>query len=68
MYNPSPTGGREKLNDLTEGGALKDAGVKIKGVAVTKRLTGSPDVVDTSQFEYSAQQERIMKSTAFQNK
>merc|ERR1712125_239845 len=34
----------------------------------SKRLTDSPVVVVTSQFGYSAQQEKIMKAQAFQNK
>merc|ERR1711896_56864 len=46
----------------------KDAGVKIEAVALSKRLTDSPVVVVTSQFGYSAQQEKIMKAQAFQNK
>merc|ERR1711907_335437 len=58
----------EKLTDLTEKGAMKDAGVKIEKVEVSKRLTESPVVVVTSQFGYSAQQEKIMKAQAFQNK
>merc|ERR1712238_554486 len=33
-----------------------------------ERLTESPVVVVTSQFGYSAQQERVMKAQAFQNK
>merc|ERR1712078_567873 len=45
----------------------KDAGVKIEAVAISKRLTESPVVVVTSQFGYSAQQERVMKAQAFQN-
>merc|ERR1712071_222210 len=36
--------------------------------ALSKRLTDSPVVVVTSQFGYSAQQEKIMKAQAFQNK
>merc|ERR1712185_178748 len=52
----------------TEKGAMKDAGVKIEAVSVSKRLTDSPVVVVTSQFGYSAQQEKIMKAQAFQNK
>merc|ERR1719254_2698 len=47
---------------------MKDAGVKIEKVEVSKRLTESPVVVVTSQFGYSAQQERVMKAQAFQNK
>merc|ERR1712146_7964 len=54
--------------DLTEKGAMKDAGVKIEKVELSKRLTDSPVVVVTSQFGYSAQQEKIMKAQAFQNK
>merc|ERR1712176_550053 len=56
------------LTDLTEKGAMKDAGVKAEKVEVSKRLTDSPVVVVTSQFGYSAQQERVMKAQAFQNK
>merc|ERR1712178_230356 len=61
-------GGTEKLTDLTEKGAMKEAGVKIEKVELSKRLTDSPVVVVTSQFGYSAQQEKIMKAQAFQNK
>merc|ERR1712050_702067 len=60
--------GKEKLTDLTEKGAMKDAGVKIEKVEISKRLTESPVVVVTSQFGYSAQQEKVMKAQAFQNK
>merc|ERR1712127_755417 len=49
-------------------GAMKDAGVKIEAVSISKRLTNSPVVVVTSQFGYSAQQEKSMKAQAFQNK
>merc|ERR1712186_210726 len=52
----------------TEKGAMKDAGVKVEKVEISKRLTESPVVVVTSQFGYSAQQEKIMKAQAFQNK
>merc|ERR1712115_396090 len=41
---------------------------KIEAVSLSKRLTDSPVVVVTSQFGYSAQQEKIMKAQAFQNK
>merc|ERR1711982_170624 len=40
----------------------------IEAVSLSKRLTDSPVVVVTSQFGYSAQQEKIMKAQAFQNK
>merc|ERR1712227_686228 len=47
---------------------MKDAGVKVEKVEISKRLTESPVVVVTSQFGYSAQQERVMKAQSFQNK
>merc|ERR1712217_924023 len=68
MYKPLTDWWKDKLTDLTEKGALKDAGVKIEKVEVSKRLTESPVGVVTSQFGYSAQQERVMKAQAFQNK
>merc|ERR1712118_636153 len=68
MYKPLTDWWKEKLTDFTENGAMKDAGVKIEAVAISKRLTESPVVVVTSQFGYSAQQERVMKAQAFQNK
>merc|ERR1739838_212459 len=40
----------------------------IEKVEISKRLTDSPVVVVTSQFGYSAQQERVMKAQSFQNK
>merc|ERR1712109_360152 len=68
MYKPLTDWWKEKLTDLTEKGAMKDAGVKIEKVELSKRLTDSPVVVVTSQFGYSAQQEKVMKAQAFQNK
>merc|ERR1712113_893363 len=68
MYKPLTDWWKDKLTDLTEKGAMKDAGVKIEKVEVSKRLTESPVVVVTSQFGYSAQQEKVMKAQAFQNK
>merc|ERR1712196_247809 len=68
MYKPLTDWWKEKLTELTEKGAMKDAGVKIEKVELSKRLTDSPVVVVTSQFGYSAQQEKIMKAQAFQNK
>merc|ERR1712099_96389 len=68
MYKPLTDWWKEKLTDLTEKGAMKDAGVKVEKVEISKRLTDSPVVVVTSQFGYSAQQERVMKAQAFQNK
>merc|ERR1712187_594863 len=68
MYKPLTDWWKDTLTDLTEKGAMKDAGVKIEAVSISKRLTESPVVVVTSQFGYSAQQEKIMKAQAFQNK
>merc|ERR1712203_930840 len=68
MYKPLTDWWKEKLTDLTEKGAMKDAGVKLEKVELSKRLTESPVVVVTSQFGYSAQQEKVMKAQAFQNK
>eukprot|EP00434_Breviolum_minutum_P021413 symbB.v1.2.018894.t1/scaffold1526.1/size113566/1 len=68
MYKPLTDWWKKKLTDLTESGAMKEAGVKVEKVDVSKRLTESPVVVVTSQFGYSAQQEKVMKSQAFQNK
>merc|ERR1712005_34121 len=68
MYKPLTDWWKETLTEVTEKGAMKDAGVKIEKVEVSKRLTDSPVVVVTSQFGYSAQQEKIMKAQAFQNK
>merc|ERR1712204_18460 len=68
MYKPLTDWWKEKLTDLTEKGAMKESGVKIEKVELSKRLTDSPVVVVTSQFGYSAQQEKIMKAQAFQNK
>merc|ERR1711988_958918 len=68
MYKPLTDWWKDKLTDLTEKGAMKDAGVKVEKVEVSKRLTESPVVVVTSQFGYSAQQEKVMKAQAFQNK
>merc|ERR1712084_172808 len=68
MYKPLTDWWKDSLTELTEKGAMKDAGVKIEKVEVSKRLTESPVVVVTSQFGYSAQQERVMKAQAFQNK
>merc|ERR1711990_310526 len=68
MYKPLTDYWKDTLTEFTEKGAMKDAGVKIEKVEISKRLTDSPVVVVTSQFGYSAQQERVMKAQAFQNK
>merc|ERR1719414_1599880 len=68
MYKPLTDWWKDSLTDFTEKGAMKDAGVKIEKVELSKRLTESPVVVVTSQFGYSAQQERVMKAQSFQNK
>merc|ERR1712203_1052367 len=68
MYKPLTDWWKDTMGDYTEKGALKDSGVKIEKVEISKRLTDSPVVVVTSQFGYSAQQEKVMKAQAFQNK
>merc|ERR1712048_1484610 len=68
MYKPLTDWWKEQLTALTEKGAMKTSGVKIDGVVLSKRLTDSPCVVVTSQFGYSAHQEKIMRAQAFQNK
>merc|ERR1712232_673502 len=68
MYKPLTDWWKDKLSDLTEKGALKDTGVKIEAVSLSKRLTDAPLTVVTSQFGYSAHQEKVMKAQAFQNK
>merc|ERR1711920_1087515 len=68
MYKPLTDWWKDTLTALTEKGAMKDAGVKVEKVEISKRLTDSPVVVVTSQFGYSAQQEKVMKAQAFQNK
>merc|ERR1711977_716229 len=68
MYKPLTDWWKDQLSDLTEKGALKDTGVKIESVAISKRLTEAPLTVVTSPFGYSAHQEKIMKAQAFQNK
>merc|ERR1712190_4505 len=68
MYKPLTDWWKDSLTEFTEKGAMKDAGVKIEKVEISKRLTESPVVVVTSQFGYSAQRERVMKAQAFQNK
>merc|ERR1712093_498911 len=68
MYKPLTDWWKDKLTDFTEKGAMKDGGVKIEKVEISKRLTDSPVVVVTSQFGYSAQQEKVMKAQSFQNK
>merc|ERR1711972_433152 len=68
MYKPLTDWWKDTLTDFTEKGAMKDAGVKVEKVEISKRLTESPVVVVTSQFGYSAQQEKVMKAQAFQNK
>merc|ERR1712187_1097704 len=68
MYKPLTDWWMEKLTDLTEKGAMKDAGVKVEKVEISKLFTFSPVVVVTSHFGYSAQQEKVMKAQSFQNK
>ena len=50
------------LTDLTEKGGMKQSGVKVDNVVLSKRLVAAPVVVVTSQFGYSAHQEKIMRA------
>merc|ERR1712039_359325 len=50
MYKPLTDWWKDSLTEFTEKGAMKDAGVKIEKVEISKRLTESPVVVVTSQF------------------
>merc|ERR1712100_429924 len=68
MYKPLTDWWKDKLTEFTEKGAMKDAGVKVEKVEISKRLTESPVVVVTSQFGYSAQQEKIMKRRLFRTR
>jgi len=68
LYKPLTDWWKDNLTKLTESGGMKSSGVKIDGVVLSKRLTESPVVVVTSQFGYSAHQEKIMRAQAFQNK
>merc|ERR1711979_38934 len=49
MYKPLTDWWKDSLTDLTEKGAMKDAGVKVEKVEISKRLTDSPVVVVTSR-------------------
>ena len=68
MYKPLTDWLKDELTAVTEKGALKSTGLKIESVVLSKRLVDSPCVVVTSQFGYSAHQEKIMRAQAFQNK
>merc|ERR1712186_73011 len=68
MYKPLTDWWKEVLTDFTEKGGMKESGVKFEKVELSKRLTDAPVVVVASGFGYSAQQEKIMKAQAFQNK
>merc|ERR1712066_712174 len=50
MYKPLTEWWKETLTQLTEKGAMKESGVKVEKVEISKRLTESPVVVVTSQF------------------
>ena len=52
MYKHLTDWQKDSLTDLTEKGAMKDAGVKVEKVEFSKCLTESPVTVVTSQFDY----------------
>jgi len=65
MYEPLTKWFKETLTELTDKGALSKSGVKIGEVQLSKRLTTAPCTVVSSQFGYTAQQEKMMKAQAF---
>ena len=68
LFKPLTDWWKSTLKTETETGALKTSGVKIDSVVISKRLVDSPCVVVSGQYGYSAQQEKLMKAQAFQNK
>jgi len=65
MYEPLTKWFKETLTELTDKGALSKSGVKVGEVQLSKRLTTAPCTVVSSQFGYTAQQEKMMKAQAF---
>lgn len=65
MYEPLTKWYKETLTELTDKGALSKSGVKVGEVQLSKRLTTAPCTVVSSQFGYTAQQEKMMKAQAF---
>jgi len=63
LYRPLTDWWKEKLSAASD-----KIGIKIENVVISKRLVDSPCVVVSSQWGHSAQQERVMKSQAFQQK
>ena len=68
FFKPLTEWWKKLLVAETTDGTLKNTGVKVESVAISKRLVEAPCVVVASQYGYSAQQEKIMKAQAFQNK
>jgi len=68
MFKPLTDYMKDTLTEFTEKGEMKDSGVKVDKIEISKRLVDAPVVVVTSQWGYSAQQEKIMRAQAFQNK
>jgi len=65
MYKPLSKWYKDLLSELTDKGALSKSGVKVGEVQLSKRLTTHPCTVVSSQFGYTAQQEKMMKAQAF---
>jgi len=65
MYKPLSKWYKDLLTELTDKGALSKSGVKVGEVQLSKRLTTAPCTVVSSQFGYTAQQEKMMKAQAF---
>ena len=63
LYRPLTDWWKDKLSSASD-----KIGIKIENVVISKRLVDSPCVVVSSQWGHSAQQERVMKGQAFQQK
>merc|ERR550537_511201 len=66
-YKPLTSWWKDTLSGLTSG-AMKSSGMRVDSVVLSKRLTESPVVVVSSQYGYTAHQEKMMRAQAFQNK
>jgi len=68
MYKPLTEWWKSQLVTLTESPAMKASKIKIDGVVLSKRLIDSPVLVVSSQFGYTASQEKILRAQGNQTK
>jgi HSP90 family molecular chaperone len=67
-YKPLTEFWTKSLKDLTESGAMKNSGMKVDSVVISKRLVdNTPCTIVAGQYGYSAQQERMMRAQGQQN-